>query len=105
MIISLEIRSATNEMAAMPAYVSHLYTQINILCPRFLPSDYSLAHKNLTDLSVSSSATFFLEHWKRKQSEVQYDWDLIGYEDEEVPYRLLVFPLVVAFIDLSISSD
>ena len=29
-------------------------------------------------------ATFFLEHWKRKQSEMQYDWDLIGFEDEEV---------------------
>eukprot|EP00111_Clytia_hemisphaerica_P002798 TCONS_00007881-protein len=32
---------------------------------------------------MSFWATFFLEHWKRKQSEVQYDWDLIGYEDEE----------------------
>lgn len=32
---------------------------------------------------MSLWATFFLEYWKRKQSEFQYDWDLIGYEDEE----------------------
>lgn len=32
---------------------------------------------------MSLWATFFLEFWKRKQAEVQYDWDLRGYEDEE----------------------
>ena len=31
-------------------------------------------------------ATCFLEVWKRKQAEISYDWDLIGFEDEEVAY-------------------
>ena len=26
----------------------------------------------------------FLEFWKRKQAEIQYDWDVAGYELEEV---------------------
>ena len=26
----------------------------------------------------------FLEFWKRKQAEIAYEWDLLGYEDEEV---------------------
>ena len=30
------------------------------------------------------SATCFLELWKRKQREIQYDWDVAGYELEEV---------------------
>ncbi|XP_070544484.1 anoctamin-4-like isoform X5 [Ptychodera flava] len=28
-------------------------------------------------------ATLFLEFWKRKQFEIQYDWDLFGFEDHE----------------------
>ena len=30
------------------------------------------------------SATMFLEFWKRRQAEIAYEWDLLGYEDEEV---------------------
>ena len=26
----------------------------------------------------------FLEFWKRRQAEIAYEWDLLGYEDEEV---------------------
>ncbi|XP_065070348.1 anoctamin-4-like isoform X1 [Rhopilema esculentum] len=32
---------------------------------------------------MSFWATCFLEFWKRKQAEISYDWDLIGFEDEE----------------------
>eukprot|EP00794_Sanderia_malayensis_P012691 gene12691-13993_t len=32
---------------------------------------------------MSFWATCFLEIWKRKQAELSYDWDLIGFEDEE----------------------
>jgi hypothetical protein len=27
---------------------------------------------------------FFLEFWKRRQFFLQYDWDMLGYEDAEV---------------------
>lgn len=26
----------------------------------------------------------FLEFWKRRQIEIAYNWDLLGFEDEEV---------------------
>ena len=29
-------------------------------------------------------ATMFLEGWKRRQVEIAYNWDLLGFEDEEV---------------------
>ena len=28
----------------------------------------------------------FLEFWKRRQAEIAYEWDLLGYEDEEVGF-------------------
>lgn len=30
-------------------------------------------------------AVLFLEFWKRRQYYLQYDWDVLGYEDTEVP--------------------
>ena len=30
------------------------------------------------------TATMFLEFWKRKQAEIQYDWDVADFELEEV---------------------
>ena len=33
---------------------------------------------------VFSTATMFLEFWKRRQAEIAYEWDLLGFEDEEV---------------------
>lgn len=32
---------------------------------------------------MSLWATMFLEFWKRRQAEIAYEWDLLGYEDEE----------------------
>ncbi|XP_027042755.1 anoctamin-4-like [Pocillopora damicornis] len=32
---------------------------------------------------MSIWATMFLEFWKRRQAEIAYEWDLLGYEDEE----------------------
>lgn len=26
----------------------------------------------------------FMEHWKRRQMRLNYEWDLTGFEDEEV---------------------
>ena len=49
-------------------------------------------------------ATFFLEHWKRKQSEVQYDWDLIGYEDEEVLY-IISYTILIHYIPVPYFYD
>lgn len=31
-----------------------------------------------------STATVFLEFWKRRRAELTYDWDLIDWEEEEV---------------------
>ena len=33
---------------------------------------------------IFSTATMFLEFWKRRQAEIAYEWDLLGFEDEEV---------------------
>ena len=30
------------------------------------------------------AAVLFLEFWKRRQFQLQYDWDMLGYEDAEV---------------------
>ena len=35
---------------------------------------------------ICYTATTFLEFWKRRQAEIAYEWDLLGYEDEEVRY-------------------
>lgn len=35
---------------------------------------------------ICYTATMFLEFWKRRQAEIAYEWDLLGYEDEEVRY-------------------
>lgn len=29
-------------------------------------------------------AAMFMEHWKRRQMRLNYEWDLTGFEDEEV---------------------
>ena len=31
-----------------------------------------------------SAATMFCEFWKRRQNELDYDWDLFGFEEQEV---------------------
>lgn len=43
----------------------------------------------ICDLCFPHLATMFLEFWKRRQAEIAYEWDLLGYEDEEVG---LIFP-------------
>jgi len=40
----------------------------------------------------------FLEFWKRRQAEIAYEWDLLGYEDEEVGiHKPCNTPLFVVF--------
>ena len=36
------------------------------------------------------SASFFLEVWKRKQAELEYDWDVADFEQEEVTAQLFI---------------
>jgi len=31
-----------------------------------------------------STAVFFLEYWKRKEITLAYQWDVLGFEEEEV---------------------
>ena len=33
---------------------------------------------------ICYTATMFLEFWKRRQAEIAYEWDLLGYEDEDL---------------------
>lgn len=36
----------------------------------------------------------FLEFWKRRQAEIAYEWDLLGYEDEEVGFYCTLYHTV-----------
>lgn len=38
----------------------------------------------VTKVQLFSTATVFLEFWKRRRAVLTYDWDLIDWEDEEV---------------------
>lgn len=35
------------------------------------------------------TAVFFLEYWKRKEITLAYQWDVLGFEEEEVLYMRL----------------
>ena len=35
------------------------------------------------------AAVFFLEYWKRKEITLAYQWDVLGFEEEEVLYMRL----------------
>ena len=39
-----------------------------------------LSHGVLSHLK----AAMFMEHWKRRQMRLNHEWDLTGFEDEEV---------------------
>ena len=41
-------------------------------------------YSTLIDYFIHYAAVFFLEFWKRRQFFLQYDWDMLGYEDAEV---------------------
>lgn len=38
----------------------------------------------IVKVQLFSTATVFLEFWKRRRAVLTYDWDLIDWEDEEV---------------------
>lgn len=42
---------------------------------------------------VTFKAAMFMEHWKRRQMRLNYEWDLTGFEDEEVSRDLNVAKL------------
>lgn len=42
-----------------------------------------VAYKPCSSL-FHSSATMFMEHWKRRQMRLNYIWNLTGFEDEGV---------------------
>ena len=33
------------------------------------------------------AAVFFLEYWKRKEITLAYQWDVLGFEEEEVSHK------------------
>ena len=35
------------------------------------------------------SASFFQEFWKRKQAEIEYEWDVADFESEEVKIKTM----------------
>lgn len=37
------------------------------------------------------SASFFQEFWKRKQAEIEYDWDVANFEADEVNIKKMFF--------------
>ena len=43
------------------------------------------------------TAAMFMEHWKRRQMRLNYEWDLTGFEDEEVCASQYIF-LIGQFI-------
>lgn len=36
-----------------------------------------------TSCHSTCAAAMFMEHWKRRQMRLNYEWDLTGFEDEE----------------------
>lgn len=48
------------------------------------------AWQTLDTIVIMSSATVFLEFWKRRRAVLAYDWDLVDWEEEEVKYLLTV---------------
>ena len=34
-------------------------------------------------------AVLFLEFWKRRQFQLQHDWDVLGYEEAEVSHSIV----------------
>ena len=52
---------------------------------KYLSCDYFYDLNLLfTKILFNIVATMFLEFWKRRQVEIAYQWDLLGFEDEEV---------------------
>ncbi|XP_077999893.1 anoctamin-4-like isoform X2 [Glandiceps talaboti] len=56
-------------------YDSCIYTQVSMVFDNYTSPFFSIF--------MALWATLFLEFWKRKQFEIQYDWDLFGFEDHE----------------------
>lgn len=36
------------------------------------------------EIKLAVSASFFLEFWKRRQAEIEYEWDVADFEEGEV---------------------
>ena len=47
---------------------------------------FSLVSPNVNILILNFAAVFFLEYWKRKEITLAYQWDVLGFEEEEVRY-------------------
>lgn len=44
------------------------------------------------------AAAMFMEHWKRRQMRLNYEWDLTGFEDEEVrKFSSAALPQLILF--------
>ena len=53
----------------------------------------------LSSLIILHTASFFHEFWKRKQAEIEYEWDVADFEDGEVFVKTFCFfAVTVAFL-------
>uniref|UniRef100_A0A8C7HJF4 Anoctamin n=1 Tax=Oncorhynchus kisutch TaxID=8019 RepID=A0A8C7HJF4_ONCKI len=50
-------------------------------------------------------AAMFMEHWKRRQMRLNYEWDLTGFEEEERVFCLVFFYLFVLWFVVFVSSE
>lgn len=63
-------------------FTDHICLMHNIIWYRFLKHQSSLkSHMILLSLLV----TLFLEFWKRRQAELEYEWDTVELQQEEQP--------------------
>ena len=53
-------------------------------------------HFLVVKIVILSAAVLFLEFWKRRQFFLQYDWDMLGFEDAEVCGLLFVHSYIVS---------
>ncbi len=42
-----------------------------------------LTFYNVFSLQICSAVTLFLEFWKRRQARLEYEWDLVDFEEEQ----------------------
>uniref|UniRef100_A0A8D3AMR7 Anoctamin n=1 Tax=Scophthalmus maximus TaxID=52904 RepID=A0A8D3AMR7_SCOMX len=70
------------------------YWKLNTTCNSSWKLNVKLKESNetrplfLDDTSDFSSVTLFLEFWKRRQARLEYEWDLVDFEEEQQQLQL-----------------
>lgn len=42
----------------------------------------------MSHVHVYSAVTLFLEFWKRRQARLEYEWDLVDFEEEQLQLQI-----------------